>query len=1001
MKKVTALLIYLLFQFTWMTVAQVLLIEIFSAKQSTGSNVWFANILILLLFPELMMMGYDIWMSNVIALKSYNEWPEIKILINGAVMSIIDAMALGFLTTIAFPKLPPLLLSGIFYLGLSPANDSFNVIFPSDLTKKKNNTYCHLQIYGNYKQENGKDRTCFFSGRKCILPIIQFLLTISITTSLVLGNIMNITIACFFGLSIIMLNLTRSTPLQNHIFKTDNKQVQNAGILYRFLRIVILILSVYIAFMQNNENHETSISLLSITSDVTIFKITVVCACVLLGQIDSYIPKLSSPMVIMTMIGYFCITLTVSIFVLCVYFVHNSFNVFENIKSFPVSFSVNHIVLYLCTCLSVVLFYFATFHDIYKGKYCTRKSVLVSYDNVFSCQNLIIKILRKPKCIKKSKHSRVFVCTTMYQESASEMRRLLCSLKKIRSSKAIKDRKMYIECHIFLDNGANEKKVKSFGIKLLTLICETLMMEEKYGTMINTPYGIRFSWNVPGQAPLFLHLKDSSLVQAKKRWSQIMYMKYILQYREKELHDVQKPTNPVNSFYSVPSDLVDGEADFTSNVQRSENDAKARAHTVISCRSNTKVSSATQLAEKEGNGMHRSLDSTEYYFSGNQNQEIVLRVPRRHLTTKNRRSSFDHSFISQQNSASTHNWVDSHFQKKSSDDFSHPSFQSSFFYQFENHKDMNNRSKDRQKRIQGNTLYQDFILATDSDMAFDDQSVINLLETIEKDTSIGGVCGRTVPISVRSHPIVWLQKFEYAKDFLMGKSAQNIIGSVMCCPGCFSLYRFEALHDCMDNFSMPALSVSEVLTKDNGEDRWISTLMMKSGWTLRYSCHGYNSTFCPEETEEFMKQRRRWLLSDFANTLIVAGNLLHLMKNNTAFTVVYTLYFLQLFIVTIIGPGTTLLMLSFFVNLVTGFPIIVNAAVLSAICLAYCIVQISSLTSYKKLVFTKLLILAMGILITYVFVTASVYLVQMISTGNTKLFCIWMQYRTISIAGKM
>lgn len=514
--------------------------------------------------------------------------------------------------------------------------------------------------------------------------------------------------------------------------------------------------------MQNNENHETSISLLNITSDVTIFKITIVCACVLLGQIDSYIPKLSSPMVIMTMIGYFCITLTVSILVLCVYLVHNSFKVFENIKSFPVSFSVNHIVLYSCTCLSVVLFYFATFHDIYKGKYCTRKCVLVSYDNIFSCQNLIMKILRKPKCFKKSKRSRIFVCTTMYQESATEMRRLLCSLKTISSSKAIKDRKIYIESHIFLDNGANEKKVKSFGIQLLTLICETFKMEEKYETMINTPYGIRFSWNVPGQAPLFLHLKDSSLVQAKKRWSQIMYMKYILQYREKELHIVQKPTNPVNSFYSVPSGLVDREADFTSNVQRSENDAKALAHTVISSRSNTKVSSATQLAEKEGNGKYRSLDSTEYYFSSNQNQEIGLRVPRWHLTTKNRRSSFDHSFISQQNPASTHNWEDAHFQNKSSDNFSYPSFQSSFFYQFENHKDINNGSKHQQKCIQGNTMYQDFILATDSDMAFDDQSVINLLETIEKDTSIGGVCGRTVPISVQSHPIVWLQKFEYA-----------------------------------------------------------------------------------------------------------------------------------------------------------------------------------------------------------------------------------------------
>lgn len=51
------------------------------------------------------------------------------------------------------------------------------------------------------------------------------------------------------------------------------------------------------------------------------------------------------------------------------------------------------------------------------------------------------------------------------------------------------------------------------------------------------------------------------------------------------------------------------------------------------------------------------------------------------------------------------------------------------------------------------------------------------------------------------------------------------------------------------------------------------TLMMKAGWSLRYSYHGNNTTFCPEETEEFMKQRRRWLLSDFANAAVVAWNL--------------------------------------------------------------------------------------------------------------------------------
>lgn len=108
------------------------------------------------------------------------------------------------------------------------------------------------------------------------------------------------------------------------------------------------------------------------------------------------------------------------------------------------------------------------------------------------------------------------------------------------------------------------------------------------------------------------------------------------------------------------------------------------------------------------------------------------------------------------------------------------------------------------------------------------------------------------------------------------------------------------------------------------------------------------------------------------------------MKNNTAFTVLYTLYFLQLSIVMILCPGSTLLMLSFLVALVAGIPLIVNAAVLWAICLAYCIVQISSLTAYKKLVLSKLFTLVLGILTTYVFVATSVYIVQMVIKDNSK-----------------
>lgn len=56
-----------------------------------------------------------------------------------------------------------------------------------------------------------------------------------------------------------------------------------------------------------------------------------------------------------------------------------------------------------------------------------------------------------------------------------------------------------------------------------------------------------------------------------------------------------------------------------------------------------------------------------------------------------------------------------------------------------------------------------YILATDADMEFTPQSVRSLLDLCESDLRIGGACGRTHPQGFRTNPLVWYQKFEYAK----------------------------------------------------------------------------------------------------------------------------------------------------------------------------------------------------------------------------------------------
>lgn len=46
-----------------------------------------------------------------------------------------------------------------------------------------------------------------------------------------------------------------------------------------------------------------------------------------------------------------------------------------------------------------------------------------------------------------------------------------------------------------------------------------------------TPYGGRISYILPGKNKLTVHLKDKYKIRHRKRWSQVMYLYYLLGYR--------------------------------------------------------------------------------------------------------------------------------------------------------------------------------------------------------------------------------------------------------------------------------------------------------------------------------------------------------------------------------------------------------------------------------------------------------------------------------------
>ena len=52
---------------------------------------------------------------------------------------------------------------------------------------------------------------------------------------------------------------------------------------------------------------------------------------------------------------------------------------------------------------------------------------------------------------------------------------------------------------------------------------------------VPTPYGGRLVYTLPGKTKMHVHLKDKSRIRHKKRWSQCMYMYYLLGHRLMEL----------------------------------------------------------------------------------------------------------------------------------------------------------------------------------------------------------------------------------------------------------------------------------------------------------------------------------------------------------------------------------------------------------------------------------------------------------------------------------
>jgi cellulose synthase/poly-beta-1,6-N-acetylglucosamine synthase-like glycosyltransferase len=163
-----------------------------------------------------------------------------------------------------------------------------------------------------------------------------------------------------------------------------------------------------------------------------------------------------------------------------------------------------------------------------------------------------------------------------------------------------------------------------------------------------------------------------------------------------------------------------------------------------------------------------------------------------------------------------------------------------------------------------------YMLAIDCDTAVDRTGISYLVDKLQKDHKLLGVCGYTGVSNPMSNFIASSQVFEYWLTHAVLKAVESVCLSVFVLSGCFTIYRLKwpnnrpaILHPLL--LEDYAGSYDKTLHEHNllsiGEDRYLSTLAIRyfgADCRLRYFSAATCTTVVPEKLSVLLDQRRRW-----------------------------------------------------------------------------------------------------------------------------------------------
>lgn len=152
----------------------------------------------------------------------------------------------------------------------------------------------------------------------------------------------------------------------------------------------------------------------------------------------------------------------------------------------------------------------------------------------------------------------------------------------------------------------------------------------------------------------------------------------------------------------------------------------------------------------------------------------------------------------------------------------------------------------------------DVIVTIDADGAIGRAALRNVVVPLMNDGRVGAVSGRVAALNERDNFLTRMLAVRYSVSFDFGRAYQSVFGTVVCCPGALTAMRKDLLEKIIYEF-MHQKFLNQPCT--HGEDRALTTLILRSGYDVKYQSNAVVYTNVPREFKQMNRMYVRWTRS--------------------------------------------------------------------------------------------------------------------------------------------